>query len=295
MMPFPRTTHLLALLCLTTTLGYGQSNKRIQPGKIYEAGNLLYAPRLGFKANVPSAWTGVLPRQSEVFLLSSATGAQIFVMGREQGPIELLKEVWDEGVDLNGQISLKAKASSLVAGILSAEVEAKGQFINKGFKAYAVARCGQDGPCVSALAVMPVQQYDAVKKVVDSFMGTATFEPPSLASPYADFNWKEFLTNKMVTTYAFIEDGSKETIVHLCGDGKFTANVKKKGILQQQNPQYKGKLTGSWSVDGVGEKGQLHLVFDKGLPELTTELTIKEEQIYSGLERYFVADSDKCK
>lgn len=289
-----RTTLSLTLLCLSISL-YGQSGKRIQPGKIYEAGDLLYAPRLGFKASVPEGWTGVLPRQSEVFLLSSPTGAQVFVMGREQGPIALLKEVWDEGVDLNGQIALKAKASTLVDGILSAEVEAKGQFINKGFRGYAVARCGSDGPCVSALAVMPAQQYEAVKKLVDTFMANAKFEVPSLASPYADFNWKEFLTNKVVMTYAFIEDGSKETTVHLCSDGKFTANVKKKGILQHQNAAYKGKLTGTWSVDGVGEKGTLHLIFDKGLPELTTELMIKEEQIYAGLERYFVADSDKCK
>lgn len=291
---FIRTTLSLSLLLLISAV-QAQSNKRIQPGKIYEAGDLLYAPRLGFKARVPEGWTGVLPRQSEVFLLSSTTGAQVFIMGREQGPLALLKEVWDEGVDLNGQIALKAKATTLVDGILSAEVVAKGQYINKGFRGYAVARCGQDGPCVSALAVMPAQQYEAVKKIVDLFMGGATFETPSLASPYADFNWKEFLSNKMVVTYAFIEDGSKETTVHLCSDGKFTANVKKKGILQHQNPQYKGKLTGSWSVDGIGDKATLHLIFDKGLPELTTELTIKEEQIYSGPERYFVADSDKCK
>lgn len=289
---------MMRLLVLLMAIGSvcGAQSKRIQPGKIYEAGEALYAPRLGFKATVPSGWTGVLPRQSEVFLLTSTTsGAEIFVLGREKGPLDLLKQVWDEGVDMNGQIGLKAKGSSLTNGTLSAEVIATGQYINKGFRAYAVARCGDSGPCVTALGVMPAEEYEAVRKVVESFMSSSLFEVPSLASPYADFNWKEFLTNKMVTTYAFLEDGSKETSVHLCASGKFTAKVKKKGILQHQNPEYKGKLSGTWSVEGIGEKCKLRLVFDKGLPDLTTELTIKDEQIYSGLERYFVANSDACK
>lgn len=285
----------LVILVGACSLCSAQS-KRIQPGKVYEAGEALYAPRLGFRAAVPAGWTGVLPRQSEVFLLTSTTsGAEIFVLGREKGPIDLLKQVWDEGVDMNGQIGLKTKNSTLKNGVLAAEVVATGDYINKGFRGYAVARCGDSGPCVTALGVMPSGEYDAVKKVVDAFMTSSLFEAPSLASPYGDFVWKEFLTNKMVTTYAFLEDGSKETTVHLCANGKFTAKVKKKGILQHQNPEYKGKLTGTWSAEGIGEKGKLHLVFDKGLPDLTTELTIKEEQIYAGLERYFVGNSDQCK
>lgn len=286
---------LLILLNLVSVLSFAQKSKRIQPGKIYEAGEGLYAPRLGFRATVPVGWSGVLPRESEVFLLTTNSPAEIFILGRESATLEALKQIWQEGIEMDNQIKLKASGAQISNGVLSAEVVAVGNFINKSMRAYAAAKCSDSGPCVTCLAVMPSAQFSEVKKIVDGFMTTATFEAPSLASPYADFNWKEFLTGKMVTTYAFLENGSKETTVHLCSDGTFSAKATKKGVLKNQNPVYKGKLSGTWTVEGVGERGKLTLTFDKGLPLLEVDLLIKDEQILGGQERYFVANSDQCK
>ncbi len=284
------------LLIFISFISNAQSGKRIQPGKVYEAGEALYAPRFGFRASVPTGWNGVLPRQSEVFLLTSYTSpAEVFVLARESATIDQLKKEWDLGFEMNNQIRLTAKGSTVNNNTLSAEVVAVGEYINKSMRGYAVARCSDGGPCVTALAVMPTPQFDEIKKLVDAFMGAATFEAPSFASPYADFVWKDFLTNKMVTTYSYLVDGSKESRVHLCANGSFTAKVTKKGILKNQNPDYKGKITGKWSVEGIGERGKLRLTPDKGLPPLDVELTIKEEQIFAGGERYFVANSDTCK
>lgn len=287
---------VLALLILLPIVGFAQSSKRIQPGKVYEPGEALYAPRLGFRATVPQGWSGVLPRESEVFLLSSFTSpAEIFVLGRESGTVEQLKKDWENGFDMDENIRIKAKGAAIVNGTLSAEVIATGDFINKSMRGYAVARCSPDGPCVTALAVMPAQQFEQIKQAAVDFMTAAVFEAPSFASPYADFDWKEFLTGKMVTTYAYLEQGSKETTIHLCPDGRFTAKVTKKGILRNQNPDYKGKLAGTWAVEGIGERGRITLTFDKGLPPIKAELTIKEEKIFADAERYFVGTSDQCK
>ncbi len=287
---------ILLFFVLVTNLAFGQKAQRIQPGKIYDAGDRLYAPRLGFRATVPTGWNGVLPRESEVFLLTSyASPAEIFVLGLEGATIEQLKKVWENGIEMNNDIRLKASGAVSAGNTLSAEVVAVGNFINKSMRAYAVARCGENNICVTSLAVMPTAQFEDVKKVVDAFMSVATFEAPSMASPYADFNWREFLSGKMVTTYAFLEQGSKETTVHLCASGRFTAKATKKGILKNQNPAYKGKMTGTWVVEGIGESGKLKLTFDKGLPALEVDLTIKEEQVLVGQERYFVANSDQCK
>lgn len=287
---------LLILLNLVSLLALGQSGKRIQPGKMYSAGEALYAPRLGFRASVPAGWSGVLPRESEVFLLTSVNSpAEIFILGRESATLDALKQVWEEGIEMDSQIKLKASGATIAGGVLGAEVVAVGNFINKSMRAYAAARCSDSGPCVTCLAVMPSAQFAEVKKVVDAFMTSAAFEAPSLASPYADFNWKEFLAGKMVTTYAFLQEGSKETTVHLCANGKFTAKATKKGVLKNQNPAYKGKMSGTWAVEGIGERGRLKLTFDKGLPPLEVELLIKDEQILGGQERYFVAGSDQCK
>jgi len=34
---------------------------RIEPGRLYEAGETLYAPRFGFTATVPEGWEGMSP------------------------------------------------------------------------------------------------------------------------------------------------------------------------------------------------------------------------------------------
>ena len=270
--------------------------KRIQPGKIYEPGDALYAPMFGFRATVPSGYIGSLPRESEVFLLTSQTSpTEIFVLARQGTDLISMKKGWESGFDLTDQIRLKAKAATIANGVLSSEVVAEGNYINKSMRAYAAARCGDSGACITCLGVVPSAQYDELKKAVDAFLSTSTFEPTSSASPYSDFVWKDFLTNQMVTTYAFLEKGSKETSIHLCADGRFTAKVTKKGILKNHNPQYNGKLTGTWKVEGVGEKGILQLTFDKALPALTAELLIHDEKITSGGDRYFVAVSDQCK
>jgi hypothetical protein len=286
---------LIVLLILLPIVGLAQSSKRIQPGKVYEPGEALYAPRLGFRAAVPQGWTGVLPRESEVFLLSSYTSpAEVFVLARESGTVEQLKKDWELGFDMDENIRIKAKGAAITNGTLTAEVIATGDFINKSMRGYAIARCSPHGPCVTALAIMPSPQFDEIKKVADAFMAASSFEAPSFASPYADFDWKEFLTGKMISTYAYLEQGSKETTIHLCADGRFTGKATKKGILRNQNPDYKGKLSGTWTVEGIGERGRITLKFDK-LPPIKAELTIKEEKIFANDERYFVGNSDQCK
>lgn len=284
------------LLLLVSISSYAQSSKRIQPGKVYEPGEALYAPRLGFRASVPEGWSGVLPRESEVFLLSShSSPAEIFVLGREGATVEQLKKEWEAGFDMDDNYRIQAKGAAIANGVLTAEVVATGDYINKGMRGYAIARCSDHGRCVTALATMLATEYETIRKVANGFMEDASFEAPSQASPYADFSWQEFLSGKMVTTYAYLENGSKETTIHLCADGRFNARITKKGILQQQNPQYRGKLSGTWKAEGVGEKGTITLSFEKGLPPITVELSIREEQIFAGSERYFAAVSDPCK
>src|SRR5882672_7071752 len=96
---------VLGLLCLVAAVQvHGQKNKgRLQPGKMYEAGATLYAPKFGFTAVVPTGWEGILPRDTEVFLLSTttATYGEIFVFGRDHGDLVSMKAEWMKGVELS--------------------------------------------------------------------------------------------------------------------------------------------------------------------------------------------------
>jgi hypothetical protein len=276
-----------------------QKKSRIQPGRMYEAGDTLYAPRFGFTATVPTGWQGMLPRENEVFLLTSTSTSvygEIYVFGRPEGDLPVMAETWMKGFDLSETIRLKAKKPTLKDGVLSAEVVAVGEYINKGNKGFAISRCNPNGPCVTMLMVAPIQFYESVKSTVTQMMTSSTFQPPSSLSPYADFDWKEFLSGKVLANYTSIKGGTKESIIHLCTDGTFQSDTKKSGILKNHNPEYRGWLSGKWIVTGTGEEARIQLNFDKkGLAPIEAQLQIKDEKVYSNGGRYFVGDSDKCK
>lgn len=291
---------LLMLLCTGIAFqGMAQQKKsRIQPGKMYATGETLYAPRFGFTAKVPEGWEGLLPRDSEVFLLTSTTSTygEIYVFGREQGNLEAMREGWKKGVELSETIKLVAVKPTLEDGILSSEVTGAGEYINKGLRGFAISRCNPAGPCITTFVVAPLQFYDSVKNDVIEFMKSSSFEPPSTASPYADFDWQEFLSNKVVASFAAVQGGSKETMIHLCADGTFQASIKKSGILKNQNKEYRGRQTGTWKVTGTGESTTIQFTFDKKkLSKLEAPLLIRDEKVFSNEERYFVGKSDKCK
>ena len=294
-------THLLLLsILIGTNQSFAQGKNRLQPGKYYEAGESLYAPRFGFNAKVPTGWQGSLPRESEVFLLQTITPdvfGEIYVFGREQSDLQALKKTSLEGVELSETIRIKAKDPVIKGDMLSSEVIGVGDAINKGNRGYIAARCNPDGPCVIALSIMPKQFYEPIKAALEQFLIASTFEPPSNASPHATLNWNEFLANKAFYTYAYVKDGSKDSEIHFCPDGTFSADIKKKGLLKNQNPQYQGKLSGTWVAKGIGENSTLLLEFKskKGLPPLEIQLSIKDEQVFANNERYFVAQSTKCK
>jgi hypothetical protein len=271
---------------------------RIQPGKMYQEGESLYAPKYGFQAMVPAGWTGNLPRESEVFLLMSSIPNQfgeIFVFGRENIDLNELSERWKEGENVTETVRLQAVSPNISDNLLSSEVVAVGNNVNPKYKAFAATRCGTKGFCITILAISSEESYKEVNNTALDFLNSAVFEEPSNASPYENFDWKAFLSNKLMISYTELRQGAKQTQVNLCGNGAFNANVRKKGIMRDVNPQYKGNMRGQWSVEGIGPKAVLVLTFEtKNLPPLRINLKIEEEQIYANEERYYASGSVKC-
>lgn len=290
---------LMCALTLVILSASAQKKKnRIQPGRIYAAGESMYAPRFGFGATVPTGWEGLLPRESEVFLLTTTTSTygEIFVFGREQGDLNTLQSTWTKGVALSETIKLKANNASQQDGMLTADVVATGEFINKGFQGYAVAKCNPAGPCVVTLMVAPPQYFESVKGTVLSFMKSSTFDSPNSYDPYVDFDWNEFLSNKVFMAYESMRGGKEENKIHLCADGTFQASIKRTGMFKNENSDYRGNSSGTWKVNGKGEQTTITFTFSKNkLVPLEAPLLIKDEKVYSNELRYFVGQSDRCK
>jgi len=290
---------VLSFFAFSTIPSFSQSGKnRIQPGIMYQEGESLFAPRLGFQASVPSGWAGNLPRESEVFLLMSALPdifGEIYVFGREKIDLNELAERWQAGENVTETIRLQAISPTVSEDLLFSEVRAVGKYVNPKYRGFAASRCGGDGYCVTILALSNQESYESVKDTALEFLTSAVFEEPSDVSPYGDFDWKAFLSDKLMVSYIEVRQGARQTQVNLCGNGTFNANVRKKGIMRDINPQYRGNMRGRWSVEGIGPEAVLVLSFEtKNLPPLRINLKIQEEQVYANEERYYASGSVKC-
>lgn len=66
--------------------------------------------------------------------------------------------------------------------------------------------------------------------------------------------------------------------------------------MKDFNPEYKGKMVGSWSVESKNSEAVLTLTFSKkDLSPLTVQLKFVKEELYVNDERYYASQSEKCK
>jgi len=66
--------------------------------------------------------------------------------------------------------------------------------------------------------------------------------------------------------------------------------------MKDFNPEYKGKMIGSWSVESKNSEATLSMMFSKKDPSpLTVQLKFVIEELYVNDERYYAGQSEKCK
>ncbi len=278
---------------LVSVLSFGQ--KTITPGEVYNPGEEIYTPTLGFKAKVPQGWMGTLPQGSTLFLLSSLKGldASIYLLG-DTTNFEQIKAGWITGLELKEGRVLKSDGNFVLKGdLLTSGVILTGtdQHVTKGFIA---ARCGEFGRCVSALLIGKEKHVSEMEKSVHEFLESVVFVDPVITKPYEGFYWKQFLTNKKLMHHGNKLGTKSENEVFLCQDGTFMSKLKRTGVVKGDIGKYKGKHKGTWSTSSFGATGVLTLNFNK-LPAVEVDLLIKDEQIYLNNKRHVVLAAVMCK
>lgn len=286
----------LGIMTLPQFLFSQNLKNRIQPGMMYSAGDSIYAPRYGFSAQIPEGWVGVLPRETEVFLLNSISGTfgEIFVFGREKVDLSQLAETWKSGINVSETVSLKAIDPKMEGDLLYAHAEATGNYLPpKNYRAFAATRCGN--ACITVLAISLEENAEMTSQSALQFLKTAILSSPREVDPYEGFDWKEFLSGKLLISYEGLSGGKKETKVNLCEDGSFRANISKKGMMRDTNPEYRGTMKGKWSIVSENSEAVLTFIFEKkDLAPFVANLKFEDEELYINGERHYASQSESC-
>ena len=286
----------LGILCFPQLLAAQNLKNRVQPGQMYSAGDSIYTPRYGFSGVIPEGWVGVLPRETEVLLLNSTTGTfgEIFVFGREKVDLATLAESWKAGVDVSETVTLKATDPTIEGDLLFAHAEATGNYLPpKNYRAFAATRCGE--ACITVLVISLDKNAEMASTSALEFLKTASLSHPREVDPYEGFDWSEFLSDKLLISYEGFVGAKQETKVNLCTGGSFQANISKKGMMKDSNPDYKGTMKGSWTVEGKNSEAVLTFTFEKkGLAPFVANLKFDNEELFVNGEKHYASQSDKC-
>ena len=272
-------------------------SNRLKPGTMYHPGDSVHSPRLGLSARIPDGWDGVLPRDTEVFLLMSNTNivGEMFVVVNEKIDLAGQRKRWESGSELSPGLKLQLDGDITVreGDILSANGKVVGAQANAQNRVYLESKCSPYGFCVVTIALADNTSLERVKQGLQALMTSASFKKPSTESPYKNFDWKPFLSGKVLLGINYEQGGKKEDEVDLCSDGTFESRITRTGIFKGQAKKYQGKKSGKWEVQSNGEKAMLKFTFEK-LDPVEVELVAKDEEIYVRGARYFVGESERC-
>lgn len=271
--------NLLALFILfISSFSYAQQS--IVPGQVYNQGDALYAPSLGFTSNIPQGWMGMLPQNASIFLLTNLKGldGQIYLLG-DTTNFETMKVGWLQGLELEEGRVLKSDGNITEKnGRLSSIIVLSGGQ-NKAYTGLIEATCGEFGRCVAAMLICEVKYIDEMKKSVTEFLDDVTFLEPVMVAEYKGYDWKQFLANKQLVHYDNVIGSKSVNEIWLCQDGSFLSKLKRTGVVKGDIGKYKGKHKGTWSTSSFGKEGRLLLKFDK-LPPVEVDLLIEDDHIF---------------
>ncbi len=283
---------LLPVLSLVYLNTFAQ--ERLKHGVIYDQGQEIYAPMIGFKGVVPNGWFGTLPQEEEVFLLIPSGNSDGYMMiNANQTNIDQLQKDWMQDFSVTDNIVVSIKGAPRVSGNkMTANFDVTGTLAP--YVGFAEAIDGGHGWTVSFILLAPTNRFERYKKNFDQLVASASFEEPSIGTPYGDFNWAKFLKNKYLMSYLSSTQYKEQNEVWLCADGSFRSKIKAKGMMKVDNPKYKGNKKGTWTAEGIGEAGKLHLLFSKD-DDVVLNMEIKDDKIFVNGGRFFALEYNDCK
>jgi len=288
---------IVGLLVGITSFAQELPSNRLKPGTMYHQGDSVRSPRLGLSARIPEGWDGVLPRDTEVFLLmpNVTMVGEMFILVNENLDLAGQRKRWEAGSELSPGLKLQIDGDITVreGDILSASGKVVGAQANAQNRVYLESKCSPHGFCIVAIALADNSSFERVKQGLQALMTSASFKKPSTDSPYKNFDWKPFLSGKVLLGINYEQGGKKEDEVDLCADGTFESRITRTGIFKGQAKKYQGKKQGKWDVKSNDEKAILTFTFEK-LDPVEIELVAKDEEIYIRGGRYFVGESERC-
>ena len=274
------------------------AQERIRPGVIYQPGDTIHAPRLGLTSIIPEGWVGVLPQQTEMFLLMAKDNPEssIYAFGFEDTEAAI-RQRWMTGPGLEVENNIILVRSSEVfnrGDAIAADLIVENSTNN--LKGYIEAKCSDYERCLSLLLVVQEPFLEQAKTGLKQFMDNSVLTEPTMGDIYENFSWADFFGGKYLATRQInpYEKAKRKNEIWLCPDKTFRSVIKIKGFANVPKP-VKGSKSGTWEATGTGSTGILRLYFKKMEQPVEVPTELRDDQLFINDIRYYVMQNNSCK
>lgn len=268
---------------------------KLRPGVLYEPGESFLAPRAGVSATIPDGWTGISPRDTELFLLQAQdkSNGRIYASAAEDTEASIIKR-WEEPWVLAPGIQIEKTGQGMRRnGNPASYLTVKGSTQN--MQGYAEAICGPHGICVVLVLLTPEKYLEEQRQTLIQLADDLSFSQPKIVDLYDDFNWASYLPGKYFVQYENRPGSKAVNELWLCPDGSFKMKLKRKGLVKDEVGDYKGRTKGRWRIDeDMGQHTTLYLVFDRK-PLVAIDARIEDDKIYFNDLRHYAMMYNKCR
>ncbi|MGB0722831.1 MAG: hypothetical protein ACPGU7_10600 [Gammaproteobacteria bacterium] len=258
--PLPR---LLAMLVLVVPLMCGAqdpSGISIEPGRLYEGPQRLFAPAYGTGFDLPSGWRGLHPPGAEMFLMERPGKAGLLVILGAGGSDAEITRALAGNIPLDAQTVLSPIGpTETTEGVHSNRFDVQG---NASLVGFGIAKLFDSGVGIGVLSVGPGKdtELETAARTVFNSLGYEKPSGPTLADGTL---WSDYLAGKKLE-YLVSDGGRRHDIMRLCRDGSVFRRNSGSSFGGLGVGTAASQAGGRWQVEGFGGQATLHIQLHNG-------------------------------
>lgn len=255
---------MLLILCGLTLSPHVSVADELAPGVLYEGPVELTAPAYGAVFFLPEQWKGILPPESQFFMMERAGLAATVFAGIEEMTLEEAHGLMSQAIDLDVGIRL----------VPVAEVSTKGQLLVADYKiegaadpllGRVVTLVGEHGLGITLLAAATEEAMPTIQKDLHTMIDGVELSKPDVPKQPkpGSGNWMSELNGCKLSRFYTTSGYTEEEYIWLCPDG-FYRSFNSGGFGGGASGAFQSKNGGTWTVSGPGTQGSLVLSYNDG-------------------------------
>lgn len=268
---------------------------QIQPGRVYNGGELISDPASGLQLTLPTGWRGSLSPDGESFVLQSEADGGFMLVVADVMTEAAARQEMASPVDLGDGVVLTPTGAiqQVATGHLSARYSVSGAQAN--MVATADIRLTQSGLGVAFIVLSPPAVAESHREQMREFTFSLGVAEPAVQSGGGNDEWEPFLRGLYFARYHTVTGYTESTELWLCSNGTFYYNGQAGGFGGGASGAAQNLGGGQWSATGAGRTGTLLLRWSNGeQSSMALEYDYENNRVFVNGDRMLRGNNERC-